>query len=338
MSLPLLNGFSGSAKKIDSGFSTSDQEAGMNAVVAALDKYRNHGFNCWRIASNPSWISEIGEGTRPWDGGKHAQSFLNKTASQGYYLVIDRNHLSPPATTTEANWVRVKNDLLTLLADPTKSFGNNPRVIAEIINENNESSSVYHAHVQTVITAIRNAGYTNWILQNNQWQSWQPWTDSLNKVIYGHHQYMDLQSLSQITSRFKSAISAGCVPICSTEIGASASEPSGSTAYTAAQTQQLADLLAWSNREGASPPSQKIGSLIWLTHYTTNLDNYEASGLASWLPYYGTTPPPKFTLRLSSNKAGVPWTIDGVPNKPAGEYLVNQGASVTLTVPNQVII
>jgi hypothetical protein len=40
-------------------------------------------------------------------------------------------------------------------------------------------------------------------------------------------------------------------------------------------------------------------------------------------------------LTLSSTVA-VPWMINGVSNKPAGDYLINQGATVTLVVPNQV--
>jgi hypothetical protein len=244
--LPVLNGFSGSP----TGY------AGIDKIISAINEY---GFNAYRISFNPSWTT----GTRPYTP-TYVDYFL---AHCNHYLIIDRNHLYPPTEgSLGTNWAKAEAGIFEVL----QRWGNNPRVVIEIINEYNQPDQ--YTRVQTIIDHIRAAGYTNPILFNKQPSSttWVKLNDPLNRIYQGCHYYFgegqSSYSLSQ--SRTLTALGMG-LNIVNTEVGASWNEYSD---YTSTNVARLSQWLAWSK-------TNNVGNMIWLSHDVDNLSTYKTLGL-----------------------------------------------------------
>ncbi len=135
-----------------SGYTTGI--SGVDAVIALLKQKK---LNAWRATFTPSWKN----------GGNHS---YDKARIQRYLdtfngiVIVDRNHLYPPGTTSDndavAHWTDVENSIFDVL----KTWPNNPRVWVEMINEYTRSD--LFTRFQALITNIRNAGYTNPVLCN----------------------------------------------------------------------------------------------------------------------------------------------------------------------------
>lgn len=256
----LLNGFSGSFT------STS----GIDKIISALDKYK---LNTFRETCNPTWI--LG-GTRPFN-----PSLIDYyLANCNHTLVICRNHLYPPSSMTDTQWAQAEADIFNSVLS---RWGNNSRVLIEIVNECNQSPDAgYHTKIQNIISHIRSAGYTNGIVQNNQLQqpdsqAWVKYIDPLDNVYQGQHTYLNQFSTNPLGSLGKAqwlftgpnqATSKGITNFLNTEVGANTSEG----AYTTKNIEDLNAWLYWSK-------NNKIGFCIWLNHNTDNLSTYEAMGL-----------------------------------------------------------
>jgi hypothetical protein len=233
-------------------------------VINAITKYKG---NVWRYASNPTWVSG---GTRPWNTA-YIDYFL---ANSNHYIIIDKNHLYPPSSMTDAQWAQAEADILNIVL---KKYGNNPRVIIEIVNECNQPvSQGYHTKIQKIINDIRDAGYSNLILQDNQFQSgsgnWVKYADPMG-TYQGQHLYFDQQDLSGAKWQFTGsgqAFSKGIIKFCNTEVGASAKEKDD---FNSGNVGLLNQFLAWSKTQG-------IGNCVWLNHGTENLAKYESLGLS----------------------------------------------------------
>jgi hypothetical protein len=195
---------------------------------------------------------------------------------------------------TDVQWVQAESDIMTLLVtygstpanEPTKP--QNKRVVIELANECNQTdsgvsgttASVYNAHIQTIINHIRSAGYTNIIVQNNQWQPWVKYTEPLNKTHQGQHAYMNQLTTGggpaiNFEAKMQGALNAGITSICNTEVGASATEG----AYTTGNMGYLSDFLDWCK-------IHNVGCCIWLNHNIDNLTTYEKVGFT--VPWVST--------------------------------------------------
>ena len=240
----VLNGFSGTP--------TSTQ--GVDKIIAAMNKY---GMNCFRASFNPPWV----QGTRKWNPSLIDYYLTNCN----YYIIIDRVHLYPPSSTLDwkACETAIFNDVLS-------KWGNNPRVIIEIVSEYNGSDQF--TRTQSVINDIRAAGYTNMILVNKQPSSntWVKLTDPLVKVFQGGHYYFadGQNNLSTTETRTQMALSKG-ISVVNTEVGASWNETPD---YTTTNVNRLSQWLAWSK-------SNNVGNMIWLNHNVDNLATYVSLGL-----------------------------------------------------------
>jgi len=118
--------------------------------------------------------------------------------------------------------------------------------------------------MQSLVTEIRNAGYTNPIVAN-KWD--QPWTvieDPLNNTYQGYHFYFNSWSVSGAMSQINTARSKG-IKLISTEIGADYREHSYFTSSTVAE---LNSYLSQCSSLGA-------GNTVWMNENLDNWPRYE---------------------------------------------------------------
>ena len=264
----VLNGFSGSADSLQD----------IDNIINALNTY---GGNCYRIAFNPEWTT----GTRPWTATQqYGPSGIDKInyflENSDHYIIVDRNHFTDntrlPYNDQNSNqdWVQIEQ---TIFNDVLSNWGNNPRVIIEIINEYpNRDMYVY---AENIVSRIREAGYTNRIMVNKHTQvdDWQRQADeSPGLSYYGHHAYFNnlddpgtqYHTVWKQKEHMERALATDSYPIVNTEIGASFKEASQFTVGNVAVTNEY---LWWSNE-------RQIGNLVWMNHGLRNLGRYEELG------------------------------------------------------------
>ncbi|NLF89068.1 glycoside hydrolase family 5 protein, partial [Candidatus Bathyarchaeota archaeon] len=132
-----------------SGYPTSTTQ--IDNIIATM---KANGLNTYRMSANPTWSS----GPHPYHK-EFIQYFLDHS---DFTIIVDRNHLYPPteasATSARNNWASARNSVFEVL----QAYPNNPRVIVELVNE--YISSDFYSRMQSLVTEIRSAGYTNGIL------------------------------------------------------------------------------------------------------------------------------------------------------------------------------
>ncbi len=237
-----------------SGYPTSTAE-----VQKIIDVMNSKGLNIYRMCFNPEWFSGKLHPYNP----NYIQYFLDHC---NYNIIIDRNHLwiggssgkEGSAEEARTNWSTVRNSIFQVL----ETWPNNPRVMVELINE--YVSSDFYTRMQSLVTEIRNAGYTNPIVAN-KWD--QPWTvieDPLNNTYQGYHFYFNSWSVSGAMSQINTARSKG-IKLISTEIGADYRENSYFTSSTVAE---LNSYLSQCSSLGA-------GNTVWMNENLDNWPRYE---------------------------------------------------------------
>ena len=268
MTLPVLNGFSGSI----------DSLAGADEVIQALKDYDG---NCYRIAFNPQWTN----GSRPWeatvqygpDGETKINYILNHPDFKGKYLIVDRSHMTdqdsggelPYTGTTVRSWNTVRQNAF----DMCELYKGKENVIICIVNE--YWWSTMYVYCEQLVQDLRNAGYTNPILNNKHnhafdWDRHKTENPSLD--FYGMHWYFtdesDYRLYSEWLKHMDSARDNGCLPLCHTEIGAS---HLGTQTWTQAQMDRLNDAVHESNARGN-------GCLVWMQKDADYRFKYEQLG------------------------------------------------------------
>jgi hypothetical protein len=226
-----------------SGYPTSTAE-----VQKIIDVMNSKGLNTYRMCFNPEWFSGRLHPYNP----NYIQYFLDHC---NYNIIVDRNHLwiggssgkEGSAEEARINWSTVRNSIFQVL----EAWPNNPRVMVELINE--YVSSDFYTRMQSLVTEIRSAGYTNPIVAN-KWD--QPWTvieDPLNNTYQGYHFYFNSWSVSGAMSQINTARSKG-IKLISTEVGADYREHSYFTSST------VAELNSFLNRCS----SLGVGNTVWM--------------------------------------------------------------------------
>lgn len=230
-----------------------------NDIIAAINSY---GCNCYRISFNPTWFPS---GSRPYVP-LFIDYFLNNS---NLYVIIDRNHhTSLDGTNDVIPWDQVESALMECCS----RWGNNPRVLLEIINEYANTHGDYYSGCQTVLTRIRQAGYSNTIVQNKHAITlpWQKFVDPLDNTYQGFHFYMNQHLPQPDTSKneMAMALNAGITKLVNTEMGAD----SGPTEdYSQEEVNKLNDFMVWCT-------NRNIGNNVWMGSGMYNLTRYNALG------------------------------------------------------------
>lgn len=161
------------------------------------------------------------ERLQPTPSGSFDSSYLAKVTSSinyitdtlGLYVLVDLHNYGtydtiplndPDAATTE--------DYIDFWLRFLSIFGNNKRVLIDTMNEPVHQSAVDWGIIsQALITAVRNAGYTNWLFieGGGSWSSANAFVssgwgaeavklkDPLNRIIFSPHSYLDADSSGQ---------------------------------------------------------------------------------------------------------------------------------------------
>lgn len=153
-----------------------------------IEQHMNYdGCTLYRMSFNPSWWATQ---PHPYD-----EDLIDWFLTYTYYtIIIDRNHLYPPTEAMSNQFITnietAENDLL----DTLETYGNNSRVLIELVNE--YVLSDWQEVNQNLTDAIRDAGYTNGIVAN-LWNT--PWSssrivDPIDNIYLGMHFYFDSSS------------------------------------------------------------------------------------------------------------------------------------------------
>lgn len=260
MALPILNGFSG----------TPTSTANIESIITATHKYH---CNAYRISFNPPWYTGTGA-SRPYTPAYVDYLLLHSD----FYVIVDRCH---HLQTDTVDWAQLQEATFECLG----RWGNNQRVIMEIVNEYVPSD--FYARVQAVIDAVRQAGYTNYMLCDHFDTTQQKFNDTLYPVYQGRHPYFNTGTVSGKWYWIDNFFSMGVTDICNTEAGASSRE-SGDPSFNSTTIGLLNDWLALSK-------ANNVGNMIWMNHDLNNLPKYEST--APYLQFDGGyTPATPVTL------------------------------------------
>lgn len=236
-----------------SGYPTSTSQ--IDSIINTMEA---NGANTYRMSANPAWSG----GPHPYHE-EFIQYFLDHS---DFTIIVDRNHLYPPteasATSARNNWNTVRNSLFEVL----EAYPNNPRVVVELINE--YISNDFYSRMQSIVTEIREAGYTNALLVNKWNQPWTVINDPLDNTYQGYHFYFNSWSPSGANSQMQTAQSKG-IKLINTEVGADFNEHNSFTTSTVNELNQFLSQCA----------SMGIGNTIWMNENLDNMPRYQQLGL-----------------------------------------------------------
>ena len=271
-----------------SGYPTSTTQ-----IDNIINTMQANGLNTYRMSFNPQWSS----GPHPYREN-YIQYFLDHST---FNIIVDRNHLYPPteasATTARNNWATVRSSVFDVL----EAYPNNPRVMVELINE--YISSDFYSRMQSLVTEIRAAGYTNPIVVDKWNQGWTVINDPLGSTYQGYHFYFNSWSPSGAISQMQTAQSKG-IKVINTEIGADYNEYNSYTTSTVSELNTFLSQCA----------SMGIGNTIWMNENLNNMPKYQQLGLkipsvtAPTQPTPTTTPTPTQTPTPTSTPTPTPTT------------------------------
>ena len=269
----LFRGFSGypTDRGVNDPPTEPDPIVGLNKIISWSSAYN---VDTYRIAFSPVLTG----GTRPYVPAYVDYLLENSNLN----VIVDRFHHTQNAVVDNAGWAQLTQMELECLT----RWGNNPRVLIEIINE--YAYSDWHSRCQDVITAIRNVGYNNGLVANKHSapQAWTPFNDAVDNTYQGFHFYMDQYLPSPATAKdmMTAAIAAGVTKLVNTEIGADVSE----APFTQELVNKLNDFLRW-----CRDPTRNIGNNVWLATATNNLTRSGGYEQCGGLDFGAPPPPPK---------------------------------------------
>jgi hypothetical protein len=182
-----------------------------------------------------------------------------------YDLIVCR-HTYPPGSLSSSQWADVQTWTLGLLS----RFSNyQDRLWVEPVNECQNSDLANH--VQTIVTAVRNAGYTAKIVVNKWEQSWSSMAsinDPLDNFLTGYHYYFNNGGWSSAESQMQQALDLG-LHLFNTEIGANWNEEDY---FSQSEVDRVTEFMAWCAGHG-------IGNTVWQRYGLENWDTYQDLGL-----------------------------------------------------------
>jgi hypothetical protein len=266
-----------------SGYPTSTTQ--LDNIISTM---KANGLNTYRMSANPAW-----------SGGPHPyhENFVQYLLDHSdFTIIVDRNHLYPPteesATSARNNWATVRNSIFEVL----EAYPNNPRVMVELINE--YVSSDFYSRMQSLVTEIRAAGYTNPIVVNKWNQAWTTINDPLDNTFQGYHFYFNSWSPSGALSQMQTAQSKG-IKLINTEVGADYNEYNS---YTSATVSELNQFLSETANMG-------IGNTVWMNENLNNMPKYQQLNLdfpTVTAPQQSTNPTPTPTATPTPTPTATP--------------------------------
>jgi hypothetical protein len=185
-----------------------------------------------------------------------------------YHLIVDIWHMYPPGTLSDWQWSELEDDVLAFCSD---FAGYQDRVWIEPVNEREDHDLA--AHIQTIVSAIRAAGYSYNIVVNKFGQSWWDMAsirDPLDKFWTGYHFYFDYWRLTDAKSEMTTALNLG-LKVINTEVGADADEYPAFSQY---EVDELNDFLIWCAQ-------RDIWNTVWMRYGLGNYQAYKAYGLVN---------------------------------------------------------
>ncbi len=272
-----------SANKVFLGLSGYPTSTGQ--IDSIINTMKANGLNTYRMSANPAWSS----GPHPYHED-FVQYFLDHST---FTIIVDRNHLYPPteasATSARNNWNTARNSIFEVL----EAYPNNQRVVVELINE--YISSDFYSRMQSLVTEIRAAGYTNPLLCDKWNQAWTAINDPLDNTYQGYHFYFNSWSPSGAISQMQTAQSKG-IKLINTEIGADYNEYKSFTTSTVGELNTFLSQCA----------SMGVGNTVWMNENLNNMPRYQSLGLdfpTVTSPQPGTTtgPSPTATPRPTTS-------------------------------------
>ena len=283
----------GTSNEPDLGFagyvnSLSDLQNTIN-IMESLD------CNTYRVTSRPSWQIADGE-----VHGYNIEWIDYLLANTDFFIIVDGNHLYPAgeemASEARTHWSEVENRIFQILS----RYGNNSRVAVELINE--YVSSDFYLRMQSLVSQIRDAGYSNPIVVNKSAQVWERIVDPLNNTYQGMHFYFNTWSVEDAISQMNFAANTHSLKLINTEIGASSNEYKD---FTQNMVNKVSSFLLQCNDLG-------YGNCLWMNNDTLNWPTYEQYDLQLVPPQPTPTPAPTATplqiISISPTEIVIPTT------------------------------
>lgn len=254
-----------------SGYLTSS----IQVIDQVIREMNQSGCTIYRISFSPLWSN----GNYPYNQFL-IQYYLDHSPSN-WKIIVDVNHLYPP---TEANALDARihwagsNSVVSGIFLVLSTWPNNSRVGVELINE--YVSSDFYSRMQSLITQIRTAGYTNMIVVNKWSQHWQKLYDPLDNTWQGTHYYFDCWDVYAAVSDLQDGLKLG-IKMLNTEVGASCQEKA---TFDKNNVNLLNGFVSWCMENN-------VDNCIWQNHNIENLATYYEFGLEKFAgPSYIITP------------------------------------------------
>ena len=200
----------------------------------------------------------------------YEQSTATRDAMIAYYianssdsLIVCRHKYDPGGSLSAADWADIQTWCLDVCSKYSAS-----RVSIEPVNECGDSD--LGTRMQTLVTAIRAAGYGHRVIFNKWTQSWSSCavSDPLGNTWCGYHYYFNTWSVSNAEADMTYALAAN-LKVFNTEIGADYNEASS---FDSAEVQEVNQFMDWCYDRG-------IGNAVWMRYGLENYPRYQALGL-----------------------------------------------------------
>jgi hypothetical protein len=256
-------GFSSYPRTDGGAYSTSI----IDDILAAM---RDEGLNIYRMSI---WYT-LDDTTR----NQMVRYFLENSA---YDLIVCYHDY--PAAGMRPNWATAQAWVLSLCAEFADMYGD--RLWIEFANERTDADLANQC--QTIVTAVRNAGYTTVKLVCNKWtQSWSSMagvSDPNNLFYTGYHYYFNTWSVNGAIADMQAAQAQGITKLINTEIGADSNEE---TQFSNFEVSEVNEFMQWCL-------GQSISATVWQRYGLQNYDTYQAMNLTFprlTVIYQNTTP------------------------------------------------
>lgn len=226
-----------------------------NIIDDIIDVMNTRGLNMYRM----SIYYTVADSTRD----AMIQHFIDNKSSN-HNLLVCRHVYDPGGSLSDSDWTNITAWVLDVCA----TFSESDLWGIEPVNECGDSD--LGTRMQTLITAVRTAGYTHNIVFNKWNQSWSDMVmvDAQNKTYCGYHYYFNSWSVDGAITQMNTALGLG-IKLFNTEIGADYNEAS---AFSSSEVQEVNDFMDWCY-------DQEIGNTVWMRYGLQNNATYDTLGL-----------------------------------------------------------
>jgi hypothetical protein len=244
------------------GYITSQEE--LEDTIALI---QSQNLSLYRVSFRPSWLVSEGE-VKGYNEG-YIDYLLENT---DFSVIVDGNHLYPASEKSARDAVIHWADVRARVFQTLQSYPNNSRVAVELINEYVRFD--FYPRMQSLVTEIRSAGYTNPLILNKWDQAWTKIDDELNNTYQGKHFYFNSWEPAGAIANLQIALKLG-IKLINTEVGASSDEYK---LFNQANVDELKSFIA--QTQALSVDNFTVTNLIWMNNDSDNWQGYRQYGLA----------------------------------------------------------